>query len=605
MKRAIVVTIAALMIACVLPMARAQEASSDSKRIVNDEIVRVSVQDRDRLSPEEARRLKDLQKRLDQMMDQQKNLADHLRALAERRHEALSHEGSPEQGHELSQDLKALQTHLDEMAIQQEILQEQLRTLAENRRGRQQEPAGRGRPRRERVEVREDIDVMASPGESPEREARESIDRIRRDQLRREEARTERERASAVDEAKRAEVEARRAQAQEQRQYAEKMRAWGEETRQWEQGEQMQQWRRRMEDWQKQMQEWAHSLVPGGKEDERESPDVAPEPPMPPMPPMPEMPKMPGDGKQKMKMKLKDADPTYGEEKRLYKEGLREDDDEDISEDVLAVRVPHIKPPVPPIPPEVPENAENQGEIVEESSFSSIPGDRILEVGNHVGSITVRSGDRSEYEVHAVTRVKADTEERIREIAEQLSITDTGPLPDGVERIIVSKPKGLKDRENVTVAIEVIAPRDAKLKLHQEVGDIRLHGLRGSIEASDRVGSIRAVDVTGRVALNTDVGGIDIIVPEGLSARIQAKTNLGGIQTDLPLEFAKPGGLALGSSGSGIVGRGDDNIALKTNVGSIKIRSQAPESERADGDRPPRPQPRPKPTPEPAPTGAF
>jgi len=195
--------------------------------------------------------------------------------------------------------------------------------------------------------------------------------------------------------------------------------------------------------------------------------------------------------------------------------------------------------------------------------------------------------------------VRADTKERIREIAEQQTIMDTGPQADGVERIIVSKPKDLKNRESCTVAIEVIAPRNVRIKLHQEVGNIRLIGLRGSIEASDRVGSIRAVDVAGRVALNTDVGGIDFVAPPDLSAKVQAKAALGGIQSDLPLEFAKSGGFSLGHSASGTVGGGEGSISLKTNTGSIQIRSRVAEPVRTERSQPePRPDPRPRPRPE-------
>ena len=337
------------------------------------------------------------------------------------------------------------------------------------------------------------------------------------------------------------------------------MKAWGSEMKQWQQSEQMQQWQRKMEDWQKQMQEWAQSLVHDHADAQGAAPDTRPAP----MPPMPEMPRV----------------------------------------DIPRIEVPVVVPPIPPVPPipsEIPENAENQGEIVSQSSFGSIPGDRILEVENHVGSITVRSADQSGYEVHAITRVKADTKERIREIDEQLSITDTGPLANGVERIIVSKPKDLKDRENVTVAIEVIAPRKARLKLRQEVGDIRLAGLRGELDASNRVGAIRAADISGQVALNVEVGGIDFVVPQDLSAKVQAKAELGGVQSDLPLEFVKSDGLAMGHSASGTIGGGEGTISLKTKMGSIHIRSKAAGS--AQGERSRRePRPEPKPQPRPAP----
>jgi hypothetical protein len=119
----------------------------------------------------------------------------------------------------------------------------------------------------------------------------------------------------------------------------------------------------------------------------------------------------------------------------------------------------------------------------------------------------------------------------------------------------------------------VVVPRGASMKLSQAVGDIRLTDLRGSIEALTQVGAIRATDVSGQVTLSANVGGIDYVAPTGLSAKIQAKANLGAIQSDLPLEVTKPRGPGMGSSAFGTIGGGEDNISLKTNTGSIRIRS--------------------------------
>jgi len=624
MKRTIVVAIAALMIACVLPMARAQESeSSDAKRIVRDEIIRVNVEERDRPSRDSlSQELNALQEHLDHMMDQQKELQNQLRILAEKRRATSSEqEGRREQGDELSRHLNTLQRQLNEMTNQQRDLQKQLRALSDERQ-RLAEPRregsretiegrGGGAPRRERVEVNENIDVMVSPRELPdrprlEREARESADRVKRER-----AMAETERALA--DAKRAAAEAQREQAQVQRQYGDRMKAWGAEMKQWEQGEPMQQWRRQMERWQEQMQEWAQSLSHQHTDADGVSPEAVEPPPAPPMPPMPAMPKVPGPGKKEFKLQFKTKDPTYGDAYRTYeetKENLGDIYDEEIVTinvppieipeiKVPPIKIPRIEVPVPPLPPEVSEDAGDLEEAVHHVGFNSVPGDRLLEVENHVGSITVRSGDAPEYVVRATIKGRAETQERAREIAEELTITDTGPQAEGVERIIVSKTQGLKDRENCVVIMEVIAPREARLRLRQEVGDIRLTGLRGTIEASDRVGSIRAVDVAGRVALNTDVGGIEFVAPMGLSANVQAKTNLGGIQSDLPLEFAKPEGIAMGHKASGTVGGGEGDISLKANMGSIHIRSRVVEPARTERSRPePRPDPRPHPHPE-------
>ena len=82
MKRAIVATIAILMFACVLPMAQARQAApNEVKDATPQEITTVKIEQRDQPSPDPlSRELKSLQKHLDQMMAQQKELQDQLRA---------------------------------------------------------------------------------------------------------------------------------------------------------------------------------------------------------------------------------------------------------------------------------------------------------------------------------------------------------------------------------------------------------------------------------------------------------------------------------------------------------------------------------------------
>jgi len=104
------------------------------------------------------------------------------------------------------------------------------------------------------------------------------------------------------------------------------------------------------------------------------------------------------------------------------------------------------------------------------------------------------------------------------------------------------------------------------------------------------------VDRGSDLAVNVEVGGIDFAAPRDLSAKVKAKAELGGIQSNLPLEFAKTDGLAMGHSASGTIGQGDDSISLNTRMGSIHIRSQASELVGTEGRRrEPRPEPRPEP----------
>jgi hypothetical protein len=429
------------------------------------------------------------------------------------------------------------------------------------------------------------------------------------------------EKAKALDEAKRALGEARDAQAQVQKRYGDRMKAWGAEMGQWKESEQMQQWRRAMEDWQQKVQAWAQDLAHQQMNGEGASPDAVKMAPMPPMPPMPAMPKMPpmpktpATIKKEIKMRFKNEEPQHGDAESTY-ENTKEDFGDVFSEDVAVMDASQIDPPMPPMPPMPPEPPEppeppavaekqdDQAEAVSQRrQMIDLPPGRLLEVANQVGSMVVRGADGPGCTVVATIKSRADTMEEAQAIADKVELIVTTPS-DGKVSVVPTKLENSNQHggPSYTVMLEVIVPRDAKVKVSQAVGDIRLTGLRGSVDALAQVGSIRAADVSGNVALNVNVGSIDFVASKDLSAKVQAKSDLGSIQSDLPLEFSKTRGPAMGSSAIGTVGRGDDNISLLTKTGSIRIRSQSADAGRAErGRRGPRPEPRPDPRPEPKP----
>jgi beta-lactamase regulating signal transducer with metallopeptidase domain len=361
------------------------------------------------------------------------------------------------------------------------------------------------------------------------------------------------------DEVARVQREVKRAQAQAaldqlQQRLTQSTQAYGDQMQKWSQSDEMKKWQEDMAKWGQKMEQWGQEL---GRQQAAAvngaASDAAPRemPPMPAMPPMPPMPAMPP----------------------------------------VSVHVSEV--PTPPVPPQVRQNASGLEEAVTHAGFGAIPGDKPLELVNPVGSVVVRSGDGWEYVIRATVTGRAETQERAHEIAERL-VTLTQSQDNGVERITVSQPQGLSNRESAVVNLEVTAPRDVRIKIRQTAGDIRLTGLRGSVDASAKVGSIQATDVAGQIVLNTDVGSIEFTAPKDFSAKVQAKANMGSIQSDLPLEVVKPRGPATGSSASGTIGGGDGELSLKTNVGSIRIRSQSAEPRRAERSRP-EPKPRPEP----------
>lgn len=299
MKRVTVAAIAALMLACVLPMARAQEAASNSP------------------SP-------DVVKHDDQA----------------------------------SQEIAKLQAQLKELMAQQQQLQEQLQAL----RDKNAQPVDKAETRRvystttsqvHRKQKTDQGNVTVVPWQDEDplsQDARKLKDVEEARRVSEERAQAAREQARSMDEQKKAQVEAQRAQVDAQRAKVEALRAaadtervkaearreaamakhldkMGEKMNHWAQSEQMQKyqadiknwensdemkrWEQEMETWGQKMEKWGQEMgrrYQQGGEDATEAapapeagsagsamPAMPAMPPMPQMPPVPQMPEMPVD----------------------------------------------------------------------------------------------------------------------------------------------------------------------------------------------------------------------------------------------------------------------------------------------------------------------
>jgi beta-lactamase regulating signal transducer with metallopeptidase domain len=231
MKRAIVVTTAALMIACVLPMARAQESASSQQEPVV--------------------------KRVDDP---------------------------------LSQQMAQMEAQLNELKIQQEKLQDQLRALAKER--DQMLAKDKQKPQKLPMVVRPQRPGGVNVQTKVENEIEQREERVTEEQIKQEAklaqdeaSRAAKEAALVAKEAAKAAKEAQKAQDEHWEQWGEQMRAWSDQMRQWQNSDEMKHWQEQMEHW---AQEQAGQHEGAGGE------HVNSPGPMPPMPAMPQMGEAPG-----------------------------------------------------------------------------------------------------------------------------------------------------------------------------------------------------------------------------------------------------------------------------------------------------------------------
>jgi hypothetical protein len=211
-----------------------------------------------------------------------------------------------------------------------------------------------------------------------------------------------------------------------------------------------------------------------------------------------------------------------------------------------------------------------------------------LAIETDVGSITVTGADVADCNITAEITVKARTQEKARELAEEVKI-ELEPSGDKLN-VKAVKPAGLKKR-SLVVDFKIIAPKRLKLDCSSHVGAVNVSDIDGGIKASTNVGSIicrlvvadlnvksnvgsieveyaEAAPAACNAEMTTNVGSIEFTAPPQLSAQVKASTNIGSIKTSKPITVVGK----VGKSIEGAVGSGEGKVRLTTNIGSIEIK---------------------------------
>jgi hypothetical protein len=212
-----------------------------------------------------------------------------------------------------------------------------------------------------------------------------------------------------------------------------------------------------------------------------------------------------------------------------------------------------------------------------------------LDVSTNVGKIQLETADVAEVRIAAEIKVKARTEEKAQELAEQVRIVAE---PSGQTLTIKAiKPPDF-GRNQLSVDFTIKAPAALTLSCTTNVGDIRIDGFTKRVRASADVGTITCaglrdeIDLHANVgdlratyaseapaALNatmeTNVGSIEFTGPQEISADLTAKANVGEINTNRPITVR---GSLNKHSVRASLGQGEGRVNLDTNVGSIRIR---------------------------------
>ena len=168
-------------------------------------------------------------------------------------------------------------------------------------------------------------------------------------------------------------------------------------------------------------------------------------------------------------------------------------------------------------------------QIEERLSFEGV---ELVKLRNVNGSVRITSWEKPEVVVKATKKVKATSEEKAKEYAQEVKIR-IEKIGDTIE-IVTEHPKGRKPKfiGSVNVEYDVTMPRDANLDATSTNGNMNVAGIIGEILANTTNGSVSIQDCEGQLIVKTTNGRVNV---EEVSGNVRVKTTNGSISAKLAM----------------------------------------------------------------------
>jgi len=185
----------------------------------------------------------------------------------------------------------------------------------------------------------------------------------------------------------------------------------------------------------------------------------------------------------------------------------------------------------------------------------SVAGIGRLALQSDNGSVMIKGWLQSGVMVRTRIDASADTESAAALLASKVYVDASGGQvrADGPQR---------ESDSSWTVSYEVFVPQNGDIDLKSGNGSLSVSDIRGQIHFDAVNGSVKLMRVAGEVAggtvngsiqvelvgpgdgrqmnLKTQNGSVTVTMPSSYSARVEAETDMGGIQSDFPMIGAPP-----------------------------------------------------------------
>jgi hypothetical protein len=197
----------------------------------------------------------------------------------------------------------------------------------------------------------------------------------------------------------------------------------------------------------------------------------------------------------------------------------------------------------------------------------------VLELNNAVGSIDIRGTDGSQVTVEATVRAWGGSDQEADERANRVQV-DMQQTADNRVQVTSTIPQELRVGRSPSVNITVRVPRQSRVQVVNNVGEVTIRDIEGSLDVQVNVGEVdvRGFSILDDSTLRTDVGQLHIGLPSDSSFNLDARTSVGAIRSDFDLaqqEEQRPG---VGARLQGPVGDSPQvGLTLQANTGEIRL----------------------------------
>lgn len=195
---------------------------------------------------------------------------------------------------------------------------------------------------------------------------------------------------------------------------------------------------------------------------------------------------------------------------------------------------------------------------------------KTVALANNVGDITVVGIKDGQCGIQVTITAKAKDASMANDLRNQVHIETS--LKGQTFTVTPRTPQNTSESQ-VTIAFVLKLPQTLNLNLATEVGNINVRNMAGQINCDTNVGDIRAQASVKRLKLNANVGNILLGTSPDTNAKVSAVSNVGKIESKQAFTMTRNG--TTGAKGALTLGEGKTRINLNVNVGNIRVGPEA------------------------------